>query len=130
MKEPLWISEQVALAIHGRQIAEHGGEDGIRDASLLTSALARLRNVFAYEGESTALARLAAAYLVGISKNHPFVDGNKRVAAVACETFLNQNALDLDASDEELYDLVLAIASSEMEEDMVAEWFRLRIRAR
>ncbi|NUM45289.1 MAG: type II toxin-antitoxin system death-on-curing family toxin [Anaerolineales bacterium] len=89
MKEPRWLPKDLVLAVHNRQLAEHGGATGVRDAGLLESALARPQNLFAH-GESDAAA-LAGAYAFGIARNHPFVDGNKRTAAVACELFLALN---------------------------------------
>ena len=79
MNEPAWVDERTALAVHRRQLAEHGGADGVRDAGLLSSALARPLNRRVYV-ESADLAALAAAYAHGIITNHPFVDGNKRTA--------------------------------------------------
>lgn len=124
MQEPIWIDERLALAIHRMQIAEHGGDDGVRDLSLLASALARPRNVFAYEQDATDMARLAAEYLFGICKNHPFVDGNKRTAAVVCETFLNLNSVLLEASDEEFYLVTMQVAQGELDEPTITEWIR------
>ncbi len=98
MSEPVWIDLDVVLAIHDEQLAEHGGQAGVRDRGLLESALARPRNQFSY-GESF-LPRLAASYAFGISRNHPFLDGNKRTSLVVAELFLDLNGLDLTASDE------------------------------
>lgn len=119
------MTEAVALAAHREQIAEHGGGDGVRDAGLLTSAMARPRNLAAY-GDPDA-ATLAAAYAFGIARNHPFVDGNKRTAAVISETFLLLNGFRLRANDAELVVLFLGLAAGELPEDVVAEWFRERI---
>ena len=88
MKEPIWISEPLVLANHQRQLAEHGGLDGVRDAGLLSSALARPKNVWAYGGDAADLSALAASYAFGLARNHPFLDGNKRTAYVVCRTFL------------------------------------------
>ncbi len=128
MREPIWIDERLALAIHRMQIAEHDGDDGVRDHTLLASALARPRNVFAYEPEATDLARLGAEYLFGICRNHPFVDGNKRTAAVVCEAFLNLNGVQLDASDEEFYLTTMAVASGESDAKELSGWIRSKIR--
>lgn len=129
MLEPRWPDPRVVETIHGRQIAEHGGDSGVRDPLLLKSALARPQNIHAYESESVDWARLAAAYLVGISRNHPFIDGNKRTAAVVCEYFLNMDGVILDAPDAEWYEVVLAVAKSEMEEDAVVEWIRAHLQS-
>ena len=120
--EPVWIDERVALAVHDRQLAEHGGGEGVRDPGALESALARPRNRWAY-GE-TDLCRLAAAYAFGIARNHPFVDGNKRTAAVVSETFLVLNGHALEATDAELVVAFLALAAGELSEDELADWFR------
>ena len=117
-----WVTIEVALAAHAEQIAEHGGGVGVRDANLLDSAMARPRNFAAY-GDPDAAA-LAAAYAYGIARNHPFVDGNKRTAAVVSETFLLLNGLTLMASDAELVVTFLALAAGELSEEELADWFR------
>lgn len=121
-----WLRTDVVLAIHRLQIAEHGGEDGVRDIGLLESALARPRNIHSYEPDAD-IARLAAAYAFGIAKNHPFVDGNKRVALVAMRTFLLLNGFDLDASQSEKYLTFMALAEGKMTEKKLAAWVRERI---
>ena len=127
MREPIWIKESLALAIHGRQIAEHGGEAGVRDQNLLRSALAKPRNFFEYEGESVDLPRLAAAYLYSIVRNHAFVDGNKRAALAISETFLRLNEKRFAPSASELYSMVMAAASGELAEEEIAEFFRVHM---
>lgn len=117
-----WVSLEAALAAHQEQIAEHGGGVGVRDATLLESAMARPQNLAAY-GEPD-LAALAAAYAFGIARNHPFVDGNKRTAAVVSETFLVLNGGWLDATDAELVVTFLALAAGELAESDLADWFR------
>jgi death-on-curing protein len=106
------------------QLAEHGGGEGVRDQALLESAMARPRNLAAY-GEADAAA-LAGAYAYGIARNHPFVDGNKRPAAVISETFLVRNGYRLTASDAELVVAFLALAAGEFSEEEIADWFRER----
>ena len=91
MAEIVWLLEETLTAIHHRQIAEHGGGEGLRDEGLLASALARPQNLLAYAESPPDLASLAAAYAYGIARNHPFVDGNKRTALVATRTFLILN---------------------------------------
>ena len=103
-------------------LPEHGGGEGVCDAGLLESALARPRQLASY-GEPDAPA-LAAAYAFGIARNHPFVDGNKRTAAVVSETFLMLNGYRLGASDAELVVAFLALAAGELSEDELADWFR------
>jgi death-on-curing protein len=119
------VAPEVAEAAHAEQLAEHGGGEGTRDAGLLASALARPQNLAAY-GEPD-VAALAAAYAYGIARNHPFVDGNKRTAAVVSETFLVLNGYDLGASDAELVVAFLALAAGELSEDELADWFRQHI---
>jgi death on curing protein len=121
----IWLTLDVALAVHAEQIAEHGGGQGVRDAGLVESALARPQNLVAY-GEADAAA-LAAAYAFGIARKHHFVDGNKRTAATICETFLMLNGYTLVASDAELVVAFLALAAGELNEEQVADWFRERI---
>lgn len=118
----MWVATEVARAAHGEQLAEHGGGEGVRDAGALESAMMRPRNLALY-GEPDAAA-LAAAYAFGIARNHPFVDGNKRTAAVVAETFLVLNGHALQASDAELVVAILALAAGELAEDELADWFR------
>lgn len=126
----IWISKALALAIHDRQLAEHGGGTGLRDEGLLDSALAKPQQLHAYGDPPPDLASLAASLTFGLSRNHPFVDGNKRTAAVACETFLILNGAVLEASDPELYVVFAAVAAGEMSEAELAEWLRGRLRLR
>jgi death-on-curing protein len=118
----VWVTQAVALAAHRDQLATHGGGDGVRDLGLLEGAMARPQNLAAY-GEPDAAA-LAASYAYGIARNHPFVDGNKRTAAVVAETFLILNGRVLTATDAELVVGMLALASGEMTEDELIDWFR------
>lgn len=121
-----WVAVEVALAAHAEQLAEHGGGEGVRDEALLESAVARPLNLLSY-GEPDA-ADLAAAYAFGIARNHPFVDGNKRTAAVVSEAFLVLNGHRLDASDAELVVAFLALAAGELSESEMADWFRTHLR--
>ena len=118
----VWIATEVALAAHAEQLTEHGGGDGIRDAGILDSAMARPRNLADYSAPDGA--DLAAAYAYGIARNHPFVDGNKRTAAVISETFLMLNGQALRATDAELVVAFVALAAGELSEDELADWFR------
>lgn len=120
MPEPVWLSLVVVLAIHDEQLAEHGGPSGVRDRGLLESALARPRNQFAC-GE-TSLPRLAASYACGISRNHPFLDGNKRTSLVVAELFLMLNGLELRAPDAECVSTFLALAAGALTEDELGHW--------
>ncbi|MGN6496460.1 MAG: type II toxin-antitoxin system death-on-curing family toxin [Tsuneonella sp.] len=121
-----WIATDVAVAAHGEQLAEHGGPAGVRDPGALESAMMRARNLAQY-GEPD-IAALAAAYAYGIARNHPFIDGNKRTAAVVSETFLVLNGHRLSASDAELVVAFLALAAGELSEDELADWFRQHLR--
>ena len=122
--EPEWLSLDLALAIHDRQLAEHGGPTGVRDQGMLESALARPLNQWTY-GEDD-LCALAAAYAYGIARNHPFADGNKRTAWVFARLFLRLNGQALSFAPREAIDIVLALAASELSEDELADWFRQR----
>ena len=120
MAEPVWIVRDVVLAVHDEQLSEHGGQSGVRDLGLLESALARPRNQYAY-GE-TSIARLAAGYAFGLSRNHPFLDGNKRTSLVVAELFLALNGLELAASDAECVATFLALAAGDLTEEELAGW--------
>lgn len=128
MDDPVWIGEPLALAIHKRQLAEHGGPDGVRDPGLLQSALARPRHLFAYTDPTPGRPALAAAYAFGIARNHPFIDGNKRTAAVVCETFLELNGVSIAASDAEMYPVFLDLAAGHLTEDQLAAWLESHTR--
>lgn len=123
MTEPVWLDFRDALAIHSRLLAEHGGAAGVRDQGLLESALARPRQVYAY-GEGPDLAALAAAYTLGILRNHPFVDGNKRVGLVLGILFLEMNGYPFSAPEEAATQKVWAAAASEINEADFADWLR------
>ena len=122
MKEPIWIREVEALAFHAQQIALFGGSDGVRDRGLLDSALARPKNLFAYAERVLTIADLAAAYAVGISSNHPFVDGNKRTAMEVAFVFLEVNGFPVTASQEEACLTFLRLAAGEITEAELALW--------
>jgi len=123
MREPVRVRDDVVLAIHRRQLAEHGGGEGIHDPGLLDSALSRPKSLLAYSTEPD-LALLAAAYAWGLARNHPLVDGNKRTAYVVCRTFLRLNGRDLDASQEEKYLTFLRLAEGRLTEQALAAWIR------
>ncbi|WP_027443847.1 type II toxin-antitoxin system death-on-curing family toxin [Erythrobacter cryptus] len=124
MTEPVWLREDVVRAIHRRQIAEHGGLDGLRDAGLLASALERPKALLAYGEPPPDLAALTAACAWGIARNHPFVDGNKRVALVVLRLFLRLNGHDLIASAAEKYEMIMRLAAGTLDEAELAEWVR------
>ena len=121
-----WVVPNSVLAMHKRQIAEHGGTEGVRDEGLMLSALARPENLNAY-GENVDLAALAASYAFGIAKNHPFLDGNKRTALVVAVAFLNLNGFDFDAPGKKTYTMFLQLAEGSISEDALAAWFRERL---
>ena len=124
----VWIGKPLALAVHERQLAEHGGRSGIRDEKLLESALARPQQLYAYEKPAPDLADFAAGLAFGLARNHSFVDGNKRTAAVLCETFILLNGGVLNASDLALYPVYIAMAEGTLREIECAAWLRQRIR--
>lgn len=128
MEEPQWIEEESVSEIHNRQLAAHGGMAGVRDAGLLSSALNRPRNLWAYARESADWAGLASKYAAGIACNHPFLDGNKRTAAVVCEAFLELNGYVLTANDDDWYDAMIQLASGTIDENAFAAWLRDRLR--
>ena len=117
-----WLREDVVIAMHGEQIAEHGGSPGIRDAGLLSSALVRPQNQVAYGKPS--VFNLAAAYAFGVIQNHPFVDGNKRAGFLAAYVFLDLNGWELVASEAEAVSAVMALATGEMDEAGFSDWLK------
>jgi death-on-curing protein len=125
--EPAWLDAALALAIHDRQLAEHGGGSGVRDTGMLESALARPINAWAY-GENEPAA-LAAAYAFGVARNHPFVDGNKRTAWVLARLFLALNGHELRFEPADAVATMLALAAGELSEAEMADWFRQNLRA-
>ena len=125
-----WIERALVLALHERQLAEHGGGIGVRDENLLESALARPQQLLAYGDPAPDLAALAASLACALANNHPFVDGNKRTAAVACETFILLNDAALEASDDELYPRYLGLAEGSLDEAGFADWLRTKIVAK
>ncbi|GET37559.1 type II toxin-antitoxin system death-on-curing family toxin [Microseira wollei] len=123
MSEPLWISEDVAKAIHADQIAQHGGRSGIRDENLLAASLARPRHLFTYGQPS--LFELAAAYGYGLAKNHPFIDGNKRTAFMVMYTFLGLNGYLLEVAEMEVVEIVERLATDQENQDSLAQWLEV-----
>ena len=117
-----WLTADSVLAMHARQLAEHGGGMGVRDEGLLLSALQRPQNKASYETPD--VADLAAAYAYGIARNHPFVDGNKRTALVASRSFLLINGYQIGASKEDRLNTFLALASGDLSENQLEIWFK------
>jgi len=122
MNEPIWLSVELVVAFHDEQLREHGGLSGLRDASMLESALDRPRNKWAY-GE-TDLAVLAAAYGYGIARNHPFADGSKRAALLAIFTFLGLNEIEFIADEAEAVVIIRDLAAGEVDEEGLSRWIR------
>ncbi len=120
MKRPEWILRETALALHEQLLAEFGGSYGIRDEGLLDSALGRPENLFEY-GQPT-LSELAASYAFGLVKNHPFVDGNKRIGFAICALFLQLNGQKLIATEVDAVIQTLALAAGEIGEVEYASW--------
>ena len=120
MKEPLWLTKALVLALHDRLLSDFGGSAGLRDEGLLESALGKPKNLFAYGKPS--LCELAASYAFGIVRNHPFIDGNKRTGFVAAATFLDSNGWELTASEVDATLKTLALAASELTEAQYAVW--------
>ena len=121
MSTPVWIDPVALQLLHKESLAEHGGLSGMRDKGLLMSALARPQNLFAYE-EITDISRLAAAYAYGITKNHPFTDGNKRAAFLAIGLFLALNGYSLQVEQTEAVNTILALAAGDLNESDLAAW--------
>jgi death-on-curing protein len=121
-KEPTWISRAVVLALHERLLAEHGGVPGLIDEGLLDAALARPRNRLAYDRAD--IFRLAAAYAQALTRDHPFSDGNKRVAFTVAGVFLELNGFHLEAPETEAVTAVLALTTRRLDEEQFAAWLR------
>jgi len=126
MTEPIWVRPDVILAMHERLLAEFGGAEGIRDAAMLESAMARPQQQFHYG--SGDLFALGAAYAFGIARNHPFVDGNKRTAFATAVTFLRLNDMRLTAAEADAVLQTLALAAGALDESGYAAWLRANFR--
>ncbi len=128
MSDWKWIHRQVLLLLHDESLAEHGGATGLRDEGLLDSALARPVNLALYTQPD--VASLAASYGVGLAKNHPFIDGNKRAAFLSVGLFLAINGYRLRTSQADATLTVLEVASGDMDEAAFAQWIRGRLQPR
>ncbi|WP_426307521.1 type II toxin-antitoxin system death-on-curing family toxin [Acidovorax facilis] len=124
MSEWVWLNRAVIIAIHEVQLAEHGGGTGVRDAGLLDSALGKPQQLNNYGEPPPDAAALAASYGYGISRNHPFIDGNKRTGYVAAELFLRLNGWRLSADDASCVVTMLAVAAGDITEEAFAAWLR------
>lgn len=121
LTEPQWIDAPIALAVHQRQLSEHGGPEGVRDEKLLESALAKPLNQWTYGDKN--YASLAAAYAFGIARNHPFVDGNKRTAWVIARLFLLVNEQSLNYEKDEAIHMMQSLAAGDYSEEDLCDWF-------
>jgi death-on-curing protein len=121
-EEPLWITYEQAIAIHGEQLRRFGGAPGLRDEGMLRSALERPINKWTYE--QPPLAELAAAYAFGLAKNHAFVDGNKRIAFMAMMTFLHKNGVLFEPDPAQSTVIILTLAAGEVSEESLTRWIR------
>ena len=122
MKEPRWLTPAMVHALHRESIARFGGGDGVRDEGLLQSALARPQHRAAYEEDVTVFA-LAADYCLGIVKNHPCVDGNKRSGILAAATFLSLNGYHFRPEETAIVQVIVGLAAGEIDRDTLASWF-------
>ena len=125
-REPQWVERVVVDAVHLDQLREHGGLPGIRDEDALESALARPRNQWHYQA-ATDVAALAAAYGWGLANNHPYRDGNKRIAFLTMAIFVELNGHELEAPEEEVVQVMLAVADRRCTEGEFAEWIRAHL---
>ena len=123
MSEPVWLTQLVVEAVHFDQVREHGGLHGLRDEGLLESALARPQHKWTYKRRPD-LASLAASYGYGLLRNHPFQDGNKRVAFLAMVIFLGLNGCDLAADEPDVVTTMVTAAAGHLTEGQLAKWVR------
>jgi death-on-curing protein len=124
--EPRWLTRVVVDAIHADQLRQHGGLAGVRDDNVLESALARARQKWSYDERDIAV--LAAAYGFGLARNHPYRDGNKRIAFLALATFLGINGYTFETTDADVVTTMLTLADGSLGEEQLAEWIRGRIK--
>ncbi len=121
MNSPIWIDPEAFRLLHSESLAEYGGLSGMRNEGLLMSALARPQNLFAYE-QVTDISRLAAAYAYGITKNHPFIDGNKRAAFLSIGLFLALNGFNLQVEQQKAVNIILSLAAGDLDESALTTW--------
>jgi death-on-curing protein len=126
VREPRWVPRLVLDAVHLDQLREHGGLPGVRDEAALEAALARPKQKWAYEAEAD-LALLAAAYGFGLARNHPYRDGNKRVAFLAMATFLGLNGFEIEAPEAEVVAVMVGVAAGHLTERQLADWLRVHL---
>ena len=121
MADPKWVTVEAIKALHSLSIDLHGGVDGVRDAGLLESALARPKTLLAY-GQASSIPELAAAYCAGLTRNHPSLDGNKRAAILAAAVFLEINGFLFRPEEPEVVHMILGLAAGEVDETALAQW--------
>jgi len=127
VSEPVWIDERDALALHDRLLALDGGAPGVRDAGLLQSALARPQQLYAY-GDDPDIVDMAAAYITGTVRNHPFVDGNKRTGFLVGVLFLELNGCHFTATEESAAQAILSLAAGSLDEPALAVWLSANVK--
>ena len=120
--EPEWVLKEVVQSFHAQQLIEHGGGHGLRDESMLESALSKPQQMWNYKEPKPDIPTLAAVYAFGLAKNHPYVDGNKRTAAIACEVFLLLNGYEFTVGETEKYPQYLALASGDHTQESFTAW--------
>jgi death on curing protein len=120
---PVWLSKDMVEVFHRESLALFGGADGTRDEGLLLSALARAENLYSYHADADIFS-LAAAYCVGVVKNHPFIDGNKRTGILAAIAFLAINDVQVEFEEAEIASMIISLAASEVSETEIANWLR------
>jgi len=125
-REPEWLTLQPMLAVHEQLVAEHGGDAGVRNLGLLDSALAAPRHHYTYGKRDIFV--LAAAYAYGITRDHSFIDGNKRTAFLAAYTFLGINGWELNAPEEQVVTMVVGLSDRSVSAEAFAEWLRMACR--
>jgi death on curing protein len=125
--EPLFLTLDEVLALHDIQVRLFGGSGGVRDLGLLQSAIGNAEATFGGQLLHDTPFAIASAYLYGICRNHPFVDGNKRTAAAAGLTFLDMNGIEIDATEDDLYDLVIGVAEGRVSKAAVAVFFEQHV---
>ncbi len=121
MREPAWVLQEVVIAVHQMLLAEHGGAPGVRDEALLESALNRPRQRFEY-ADDPSIFDLAASYCYGLANNHPFVDGNKRIALTIASIFLEINGYSLDAPEPDAVVIIEDLAAGKLAEEDLSNW--------
>ena len=122
MREPVWLTREIVIAAHERQLKRFGGPPGLRDEGLLESARSRPQNKFAY-GEDD-MAALAAAYAFGLARNHAFVDGNKRISFLAMMLFLRRNGVAFSPKPAEATSVIIEVAAGNISEEGLTRWLR------